>query len=377
MNGLAFLREVLRKIAQVLAFHARPRRPRRVWFEPLEPRLAMTGDMVGDYLVDLSLSITRPDGSPAAGLAPGDEFLLHVTTEDLREEQRGVFAAYLDIEWDSALALVTGPIRYSNTYNNGKEKDTDVVRPGLLNDVGAFAGAAELGAGQFEVFVVPLRVTGSGELVFTMNPADVPVTHDILIFRSNAKVPVTGVRYGAAGISIAGSGLAANDFFSVQEDSTNAFHPLANDGGLGEAGSLRIVGIGPASQGGSVVVSADSKSLQYQPRANFHGVESFAYTVENQAGERRVVTITVDVLPDNDRAVAIADTFTVPVNSSANRLAVLTNDVAEDSGRDLRIRSIPATTMFGGSVTIDGSSLLYTNNYYLVGSFSFSYWIIV
>ena len=37
------------------------RRRRAVGFEPLEPRLALTG-----YVVDLELTLTNPDGRPSA-----------------------------------------------------------------------------------------------------------------------------------------------------------------------------------------------------------------------------------------------------------------------------------------------------------------------
>src|SRR5262245_40425473 len=87
------------------------RRGRVARVEALESRLALTG-----YIVDLSLTLTKPDGSSLTALSPGDDFLLHAWAQDVRDAPHGVFAAYMDIMWDASLAAVAGPIRYGQNY---------------------------------------------------------------------------------------------------------------------------------------------------------------------------------------------------------------------------------------------------------------------
>jgi cyclophilin family peptidyl-prolyl cis-trans isomerase len=60
-----------------------------------------------DPQVALILELTTPDGSPLTHLVPGQEFVLHVLAHDQSVPPHGVFAAYLDVAWDGALAVVT------------------------------------------------------------------------------------------------------------------------------------------------------------------------------------------------------------------------------------------------------------------------------
>src|SRR5262249_16694042 len=135
------------------------RRGRAARVEALESRLALTG-----YIVDLSLTLTKPDGSALTALNAGDEFVVHAWAQDVRDAPHGVFAAYMDITWDSNLAAVAGPIQYAQKYSDGKSGNTS--QPGLIDEVGAFSGTAELGGERVEVFSVLMQATASGSLSF-------------------------------------------------------------------------------------------------------------------------------------------------------------------------------------------------------------------
>ena len=150
--------------------------------------------------VGFLLQLTTPDGAPLTSLTPGQEFMLRVLTQDRSAPPLGVFAAYLDIEWNAALAAVTGPIRYGSSYSNGHGGDT--FTPGLIDDAGAFAGLAELGGGTFEVFSVPMRATAAGALEFRSNPADYSPVTDVMVYGRNDAVPAASIHYGTAAITI-------------------------------------------------------------------------------------------------------------------------------------------------------------------------------
>jgi hypothetical protein len=111
-----------------------------------------------------------------------------------------VYAAYLDIEWDAALAAVTGPIQYSSTYANGVLGDT--FRPGLIDDAGSFAYLSNLGGGVYEVFSVPMRASAAGVLEFTSNPADYSPVTDVLVYGSNDAVPAASIHFGTVSIAV-------------------------------------------------------------------------------------------------------------------------------------------------------------------------------
>jgi hypothetical protein len=130
--------------------------------------------------VGLILKFWTSGGLPITELLPGQEFVLHVLARDNSMFPRGVFAAFLDVSWDSALAVTTGHIRYNGTYANGRSGSTSI--PGLIGEGGAFASTTELGSRAYEVFSVPMRATATGTLMFTSNPADQLPIHEVLVF---------------------------------------------------------------------------------------------------------------------------------------------------------------------------------------------------
>src|SRR5690348_2744468 len=104
------LARMVRSLWQPRARWQRPSVRRRVvGLEPLESRLALAG-----YIVDLELTLTKPDGSALTSLSPGEDFVLHATAQDVRDNAHGVFAAYMDVTWDPSLAAVTGPMRWGS-----------------------------------------------------------------------------------------------------------------------------------------------------------------------------------------------------------------------------------------------------------------------
>jgi Ca2+-binding RTX toxin-like protein len=324
--------------------------------------------------VDFFLELTNPDGSPLTSLSPGQDFVLHVKTQDTSDPAHGVFAAYLDVSWDSRIAIATGPINYASTYAQGHFQSAS-VGAGLIDEVGGFAGISELGDGVFEVFSVPMRATSAGSLVFTADPADVAPITDVLVYSRNGSVPDENIRYGTAAIEVGGTYLSGNDAFTVLEDSNNTtLAPLANDVALGSnASGLTIVSVGSPNRGGSVVINSDGKTLVYTSAANFSGTETFTYTAQNANGEKRTATVTMTVQEVNDPPTAMDDVFEVPANSSNQILDLLANDsTAPDSGETLRI------VYFGdhsGPVFADGMTFRYTPAPNFVGTETITYTI--
>lgn len=153
-----------------------------------------------DPHVDLILQLTTPDGTPIDSLAPGQEFVLHVLAQDRSALPLGVFAAYLDVTWDAALAEVTGAIHYSSSFSNGQSGNAST--PGLLDEAGSFAGLNELGAGPYEVFSVPMRATAAGALEFSANPADASPLHDVHVYGVDDPVPAADIHFGSVAVTV-------------------------------------------------------------------------------------------------------------------------------------------------------------------------------
>jgi cyclophilin family peptidyl-prolyl cis-trans isomerase len=150
--------------------------------------------------VNFTLQITTPGGPPVVGLAPGQDFVLHVLTQDASVTPHGVFAAYLDVTWDATKAIITGPLQFNGPYQSFRSSDTST--PGAIDEGGAIGGIVELGGGQLEVFSVPMRATAAGTLNFTANSADDLAFHQVLVYGSNDPVPDGDVTYGTASVPV-------------------------------------------------------------------------------------------------------------------------------------------------------------------------------
>ena len=114
----------------------------------------------GDALVEYSLELTDSDGNTITSATVGDDFVLRVLVEDLRDTPRGAFAAYLDVEWTDDRVEVAGPITYGTAFPNVHTGNSS--SDNLIDEVGGTGGFNELGAGKFLVFSVPMRANTAG-----------------------------------------------------------------------------------------------------------------------------------------------------------------------------------------------------------------------
>jgi VCBS repeat-containing protein len=335
--------------------------------------------------VSLTLTITKPDGSALTSLAVGQDFVLHVFAKDLRSgtDAKGVFAVYQDITFDGTKATVTGPIVYTETYSGGKSGNTDT--PGLIDEVGSFAGLTELGPNVREVLSIPMRATAAGTLTFAGDDADASPAHDVLIYGQDGGIADSEIRYGSVSLTVGSTFTAVNDSgasFTVAEDTANAItiNPLANDTSTGGASNtLTISAVGTTSNGGTVTRTENNTRLTYKPAANFQGTETFTYTARNQNGEEQTATISMTVTDVNDPPVATNDSLSATKNSSAITLDVLANDtlgVDAGTGETLRVTAV-GTGSQGGTITIgaNGANILYTPAANFSGTETFTYTI--
>lgn len=95
------------------------------------------------FVVRMELVPTDMDGNPISTISTGEDFLLNVVVQDIRDSDPpldGVFGAYLDIQFDANVASFPAdvPPIWPPTFGNGKGLD-DRSTPSLINGIGAFA----------------------------------------------------------------------------------------------------------------------------------------------------------------------------------------------------------------------------------------------
>jgi len=180
---------------------------------------------------------------------------------------------------------------------------------------------------------------------------------------------------------------AGPDNVTTAEDTPLSFAAsdlLVNDGpgAPEEAGqTLSVVAVSSTSaQGGTVALVAGQ--ITYTPPADFVGVDTFTYTLEDDgspAGQTQG-TVTVTVTEVNDDPVATTDPYTTAEDTDLTFAGVdlLLNDSpgpANESGQTLEVLGVDATSANGGTLTYIGGIVTYTPPAGFVGTDTFVYTI--
>jgi hypothetical protein len=160
---------------------------------------------------------------------------------------------------------------------------------------------------------------------------------------------------------------ARDDAASTDEDTAVTIAALANDVDA-DGDTLTIT---TATQGAHGGVTFAAGSLTYTPAANYHGADSFTYTVDDGTGRTDTANVNVTVGDVNDAPEATDDSA-----STAEDTAVAIAALANDSDADGGTLAITAVTQGSkGAVTFTSGALTYTPAANANGSDSFSYTI--
>ena len=129
--------------------------------------------------------------------------------------------------------------------------------------------------------------------------------------------------------------LAVDDTTSMFEDTTRTINVLANDSDVDldeEGDDLIITGV-DGVKNATVNIAADKKSLTFKPDTHWNGVETFTYTIKDEAGETTSASVTATVNATNDAPNAVDDTASVAEDSNVD-IDVLANDEDVDLTRE-------------------------------------------
>lgn len=192
------------------------------------------------------------------------------------------------------------------------------------------------------------NVNGSDSFTFRV--------YDGSLYSRNARVSIT--------INKVNDAPTASDYSSTStEDVTATIRPSTGDVD-GDARTLVILSQ-PASSLGSVYVSGST--IIFTPVANANGVGSFTYAANDGQINSAPATITLDVVAVNDAPTAISQTVQTNEDASVT-IPLEVNDIDGDA----------LTTTIGyastnGSLSVSGTTVMYTPNSNFAGSDSFTY----
>ena len=162
--------------------------------------------------------------------------------------------------------------------------------------------------------------------------------------------------------------VAQNDSASVADGTSVTIPVLTNDTDA-DGDALRITATTAPSHGSAAIAGA---AIVYTPALDFTGTDTFRYTISDGRGGSASATVTVTITGQPNRPPrAVPDTANTAYGRSV-RINVLTNDIDPD-GNALTIESV--TQPVGGSVAIDGGTLVFTPSTGFSGTARFTYTI--
>jgi hypothetical protein len=157
---------------------------------------------------------------------------------------------------------------------------------------------------------------------------------------------------------------------TTAEDTASApLNVLANDTDV-DGDALSVTTLAPAALHGTVSCTA-AGACTYTPTANYHGPDSFTYSISDGHGGVDTATVNVTVTSVNDDPNAVDDSLTT-AQDTAGQVNVLANDTDVDGGT-LSVTT-PAPTAGHGTVSCTAAGLCtYTPNAGYSGPDSFTY----
>jgi CSLREA domain-containing protein len=168
--------------------------------------------------------------------------------------------------------------------------------------------------------------------------------------------------------------IAVGDIFSIPENTPlvqSAPGVLVNDSD--PDGDMVTATLITGTAHGLLVLQPNG-SFSYTPDANFSGVDSFSYRIDDGSLTSASATVTLTVTAVNDPPVAGNDTASTQANQilTIPASALLNND-SDSEGDVLTIGAVSASSARGGSVALSGGSVIYTPPPNFSGVDSFTY----
>ena len=163
------------------------------------------------YKVEIINPINDVPYSGMAEITEGSEFEVRVSVRDSRvgvaEEEAGVYAAYLDLVYDSEyLEIVPATLRHGQIFTDIQHSDASVA--GLLDEVGGVQGGISnfvRGSQFMELFTVDFIATkstvGRG-ITLELNQADVHPLHDTVVISPPTAISGDHSFFGVANLTI-------------------------------------------------------------------------------------------------------------------------------------------------------------------------------
>ncbi|MEZ6113260.1 MAG: beta-propeller domain-containing protein [Pirellulaceae bacterium] len=150
-------------------------------------------------VIGVDVKVVDANGLPVNDVKTGDEIWVEVHVEDLRNSPEGVFAAYVNLQYDPERATPSGRIEYGSEFANARRGSE--TQTGRFDSVGASADLTATQGKQL-LFRMPFTAATSGELRFDVTPVEDSPASEMLVFGVNSAIDPEAVRVTSAPLDI-------------------------------------------------------------------------------------------------------------------------------------------------------------------------------
>lgn len=266
----------------------------------------------GDYDnddVEFSIKYTDLNGNPISQIGQGNSFLVEVYVNDIRPTpgaNPGVFAAYLDLLYNSHLVLPGAPsgsfdfnVQFANPYTLLQTGDSKL--PGIINELGATASNTTDRTGPIKLATLRFDARTAGIATFFPDPADaVPASDVVLNNDASQAVPEIRTRYVPSSIEVVANpsqfpqAVDDSPIGSIPVNTVRSLDVLANDV-VGANGPVRIIRVTQPGSGSVVIDNSGTRDTLRFTSGATQGTFTFTYTIVDSVGFESTATVTVDV----------------------------------------------------------------------------------
>jgi hypothetical protein len=152
------------------------------------------------YVMAIDVTTTNALGEVISTVDTGSVFFLTFSSTDLRQDAKGVFAAYADVYYDTNMIELAGTAEFHAPYTNGSSVVTDSA--GVLDEWGAFGGLDEPDDARVVISSIPVRAIKAGHTVFGIGGADILPLHEALLYGTAEAIPNSEIRFGSVLLEI-------------------------------------------------------------------------------------------------------------------------------------------------------------------------------
>lgn len=150
-------------------------------------------------LVRYSTALTDMNGDEVSDVVAGDRYELIAFTKDITPASAsvnpdGVFAAYIDVQFDPMRLQVDGLIVHGAEYNSSASGDTTL--PGRILGAGGIGSLSAKGPGTLEIFRIPLMAVESGPIDIMLAPPTDQTQQATFRYGLNDVIPLDCIDFG-------------------------------------------------------------------------------------------------------------------------------------------------------------------------------------